>query len=195
MHRENIQICGLTTDNQIDKYSLKYPCREICETFELCIPNSKPNIDSVLQIYINCISTKCKIINTHCKPKIFFQSIIYLKIIYVGNLDCKSIHSSEFSQGICGVIPIETPNEKDMGMIIFIEDLIIERVSERKLILSPLFLACPDKKIPEDNISKLNNCNYKNKEEKVKDFRNEHSNINLEIDMSKDNEFYETEWK
>ncbi|MCM1989318.1 DUF3794 domain-containing protein [Oceanirhabdus seepicola] len=162
MKMDSIDISGITPQSKLPKCPYNYPYKEICETYKLCVPNSKPDIETILQLFIDTSIKKSHVLYTPMENKLIIYGNIHLKILYVANTSSQSVHSAHFdipfstfilSSNICNHIGDTT---------IFIEDTFVNQLDSKNFYVSTLMLVYPEfnkqknKPINDSNNKKLN---------------------------------------
>lgn len=142
MSKETIDICGITPQCDLPKECYKYTCRELCNTYNLCIPSNKPDMENLLQVFIDALTLQTKKICTHNEMKLFIDAVLCVKILYVADTSCQSVHSESFKIPFCSFIPIPK-NMNNVTAEIYIEEAFIRQLNSRSFYISTLMIICP----------------------------------------------------
>jgi len=109
------------------------------------VPIQKPDIESIVTIYVTSIITKKKMISAIDSKKIIFHGILNIKIIYVANEPEQSVHSVDFSQDFFSFLNYYKKCDEDCNFYnikSYIEDIEPIIVNPRKINITTLILNC-----------------------------------------------------
>lgn len=152
----NISITGITPLDYYPSKKCIINCKQNIYTVDVCIPCKKPDVEDIEEIKATMCTTKCKLIDTILGPKIVFNGITNIKVIYTANNDEQSLHSAHWNIPFCDFILIDNMCNKEFNMnslnlFIGIEDICINCYDERYINLSIIFIACLTLNKPQDN--------------------------------------------
>lgn len=159
MTTNHIDICGITPRCNLPKCSCKYPCKELCETHKFCIPICKPDIENILQLFIDTSIKKSNILDTPMGKKFVIYGNIHTKILYVANTSCQSVHSAHFDIPFCTFIMIGNITREITDVCLFIEDAFITQLDSENFSVSMLVLVYPLLKKKDHCINCNDGCN------------------------------------
>lgn len=143
MTTNHVDICGITPECELPRCYCTYPCKEICETHKLCIPNCKPDIENILQVFIDISINKSNILKTSMGKKLVIYGNIHIKILYDANTSCQSVHSAHFDVPFCTFILLNDATRDITDICLFIEDAFIDQLDSRNLSVSMIILVYP----------------------------------------------------
>ncbi|WP_138207400.1 SPOCS domain-containing protein [Haloimpatiens lingqiaonensis] len=198
MKNTTIKINGLISQKQLSNYNIQYPCKEICKSYHITLPENKPNIQLILELSLNAQISNYKHIFTHGKNKIFIEGFLNSKLFFKSNLYSKNIYYTEFSRPFSEILPIENVNTFNLKPTIFIEEAFINHINEKSFSISILMVICEilnNNESPEKNIDIISNNNLKIPSQDISansnhnlqmpvDYINATSNNNLEIPVN-----------
>ncbi|MBU5590238.1 hypothetical protein KQI89_00510 [Clostridium sp. MSJ-4] len=141
MKVNNIEVSGIVSPEEIKKYSFDYPCKEICKTFIISIPENKLPIDKLIYIFLGADITESKVNSTY-KKNLFVDAYFKSQIIYLSNTQSPNLHSIDISRPFSEFLPI--PDEiDDIDPLIFIEDAFVRQINSKEILISVFLLLCP----------------------------------------------------
>ncbi|WP_102398729.1 hypothetical protein [Haloimpatiens massiliensis] len=161
MENTTIKINGLISQKQLNNYNIQYPCREICKSYHITLPENKPNIQLILELSLNAEISNWKHIFTHGKNKIFIEGLLNSRIFFKSNLYSKNIYYTEFSRPLSEILPVENINITSLTPAIFIEEAFINRINKKSFSISALMLICT---VLNNNNSSKENINVSSKD-------------------------------
>lgn len=146
---ENIIVTGIT---DLECYpSCKYKkCWKQCMHDEIvCIPDPKPDIESINEIKVNICIDNYQLIDTILGPKIILHGEKHIKVLYTANNCQQSLHSAHWSIPFCEFILLEDILfEKNIfhidDIFVGIESVCVKYFDNRVVDLSILFIICPE---------------------------------------------------
>lgn len=213
-----MHIEGIASQDEISKYELSYPRKEIYLNFQFKIPEEYDDIEKIEKVILKYSVLESKRINTQGQDKVFFYGLIDIEIIYISSKD-KKRYSSNTSKSFTSFIPIdvaegvEGDGASKKEVIIFAEDVLANKINHREISVSLLILAgilvekVKDEKnrdtplkIMEEETDKIlksieNKSKIKEENIKINDSKSENIDIELEYDMEKENGFFEIRWE
>lgn len=220
-----MHIEGITSQDEISKYELSYPRKEIYLNFQFKIPEEYDDIEKIEKVILKHSVLESKRINTQGQDKVFLNGLIDIEIIYISSKDEKR-YSSNTSKSFTSFIPIdvaegfegtvegvEGDGASKKEVIIFVEDVLANKINHREISVSLLILAgiLVEKvkeeknrdiplKIMEEETDKIlksieNKSKIKEENIKINDNKSENIDIELEYDMEKENGFFEIRWE
>jgi len=213
-----MHIEGIASQDEISKYELSYPRKEIYLNFQFKIPEEYDDIEKIEKVILKYSVLESKRINTQGQDKVFFNGLIDIEIIYISSKDKKRC-SSNTSKSFTSFIPIdvaegvEGDGASKKEVIIFAEDVLANKINHREISVSLLILAgiLVEKvkeeknrdtplKIMEEETDKIlksieNKSKIKEENIKINDSKSENIDIELEYDMEKENGFFEVRWE
>ncbi|MBV1821857.1 hypothetical protein KUA25_27945, partial [Bacteroidales bacterium MSK.15.36] len=101
-----MHIEGIASQNEISKYELSYPRKEIYLNFQFKIPEEYDDIEKIEKVILKHSVLESKRINTQGQNKVFFNGLIDIEIIYISAKD-KKRYSSNTSKSFTSFIPID----------------------------------------------------------------------------------------
>lgn len=132
-----------------------YPKGGICKYYKqgmlnqvLCLPESKPDIESINEIKVDIDVIDFKIINTILGPKILIYGCISIKAIYTADNCQQSVHSANWHVNFCDFVLLNDLSYdrcNDVVTKVFggIEDVCVKLFNRRIIDLSILYIICP----------------------------------------------------
>jgi len=160
MKMDHIDISGITPQSNFPQCPCNYPCKEICETHKLCVPNCKPCVETILQLFIDTSIDKSHVLYTSMGKKLVIYGNIHIKILYVAKTSCQSVHSAHFDIPFCTFILSSNICRQIEDISLFVEDVFIKQIDSRNFYVSIISLIYPVFKKQDDNLS--SNFNKKN---------------------------------
>lgn len=160
MKNDFIEITGITPHNKYPElYKSCYPHIQICETDKLCIPKSKPNIESICQVFVSTSVSDYKIISTPFGKKLVIEGKKHIKIIYTADEPCQNMHCTKFKVPFCTFIPLKDICKEVINVFIGIEYINVHQLNSNCFTISLIFCAFPIFKNDKMNCNVNNNCN------------------------------------
>ncbi len=163
MKMDHIDISGITPQSNLPECPYNYPCKEICETYKLCVPKSKPDIETILQLFIDTSIEKSHVLYTPMGNKLIIYGNIHFKILYVAKTACQSVHSAHFDIPFCTFILSSSICNHIKNTSLFVEDTFINQFNSRNFFISIVMLVYPEfnkQNNPQGNTFNKNNFNY-----------------------------------
>ncbi|WBW96644.1 DUF3794 domain-containing protein [Oceanirhabdus sp. W0125-5] len=160
MKTDYIDISGITTQSNLPECPYNYPYKEMCNTFKLCIPNSKSAIETILELLIDTSIDKYNILNTNAENKLVIYGTIHFKILYIPNESSQTVYSAHFDIPFCTFILCNNICRQIKDIKLFVEDALITQIDSRNFYVSLLTLVYPIVKKQDKHNSK--NFNTKN---------------------------------
>ena len=161
-----IYTSGITPQSNLPKCSYNYPYKEICETYKLCVPKNKPDIETILELHIDTSIEKSHILYTPMENKLIIYGNIHIKILYVANTSCQSVHSAHFDIPFCTFILSSNICNHIVDTTLFVEDIFVKQFDSRNFYISTLMLVYPEfnkqKNKPTNNFNNEYNMNHSN---------------------------------
>ncbi|WP_051931465.1 hypothetical protein [Clostridium sp. KNHs214] len=161
MDNNATKINGLISQKELDNYNIQYPCKEICKSYHITLPENKPNIELILELSFNATISNWKHIFTHGKSKIFIEGFLNLRVFFKSNLYSKNIYYTEFSRPLSEILPIEHVGTPNLTPAIFIEEAFINHINKKSFSISTLMVICT---ILNNNNSSKENINVSSKD-------------------------------
>lgn len=145
----------------------------------VCIPKSKPDIESINEIKVDIDIEEFKVIKSILGPKLLIYGCVSVKIIYTADNCQQSVHSAHWNKPFCDFVLLKDLSYevcKDLTMKVFlgVEDVCIKYFNQRVIDLSILYVICPQIILPntgncynkhdhcQDDLSYCNEtCGYK----------------------------------
>lgn len=135
-----MEIVGLTSQNDLIKYNIKYPSKETCKSFDIKF-NQALNIQSISKIIIKPKVDNWKYVNSMTGIKIFLSGYFKIKIFFK-QYDNNSMYSTKIKKGYSDIIPISNIDVDSIKPSLFLEDTIVSIPDNNKICLSLLILNC-----------------------------------------------------
>lgn len=143
MNKDLIEICGVTPSCDFPKFGPDYPCTEISDTDNLCIPCKKPDIKDILQIWVSVSICSIKTLCTPVGKKLVINGIKHVKIMYVANNSCETVHCAHFEIPFCSFILLKHWCSKIIDICTAVEHVCIHKHNSRCFCLSTIIFICP----------------------------------------------------
>lgn len=172
MKDSHINICGITPQCKLPKIPYNYPYTEICETHILSIPNCKPIIKNILQIFIDSSIKTFKVINTPVGNKLLVNGFLHIRIIYNSDIDGENICQANFDIPLYAFIKLANMCKKVERIYVLIQDVLVNKIDSKKFSISCLLFIYP---IFETEMFCQEICNNQNN-----DYNDYDTNINLD---------------
>lgn len=138
-----IEIWGVTPASSFPKCSSHCPSNQICETDKLCIPRQKPPMECILQVSVNLSLCSHKIICTPIGKKLVIEGVKHIKIIYVAEKSCQSVHCAHFDVPFYMFILLKDIPYEVIDVCTAIEDIQVHQLDCRCFSLSTIIFGCP----------------------------------------------------
>ncbi|RXM74845.1 hypothetical protein DP144_11970 [Clostridium tetani] len=209
---------GITSQDKISKYELDYPRKEICLNFQFRIPEEDQDIGKIEKVILENSIVENKRIETQGQYKVFFHGLIDIKLIYTSAKEDSKRCLSNIQKSLASFIPVEVSSINGEGdskkePIMFVEEVLVNKLNNREISISLLILACtvdrkveekenkatPLKIMEEETKKMLERAEDKNKIKekniKIDNSKSGDVDIELEYDMAKENGFFEISWE
>ncbi|AAO35167.1 hypothetical protein DP149_04495 [Clostridium tetani] len=209
---------GITSQDKISKYELDYPRKEICLNFQFRIPEEDQDIGKIEKVILENSIVENKRIETQGQYKVFFHGLIDIKLIYTSAKEDSKRYLSNIQKSLASFIPVEVSSINGEGdskkePIMFVEEVLVNKLNNREISISLLILACtvdrkveekenkatPLKIMEEETKKMLERAEDKNKIKekniKIDNSKSGDVDIELEYDMAKENGFFEISWE
>ncbi len=213
-----MDIEGIVTQEEINRYKLNYPRKEICLSFQFRIPEEDQDIGKIEKVILENSIVENKRIETQGQYKVFFHGLIDIKLIYTSAKEDSKRYLSSIQKSFASVIPVEISSINGDGdskkdPIMFVEEALVNKLNNREISISLLILACtidrkveekenratPLKIMEEETKKMLERVEDKNKIKekniKIDNSKSGDVDIELEYDMAKENGFFEISWE
>lgn len=158
MKNAHIDICGITPQHKLPKCSCNCPYKEICQTYKLCVPSCKPDIETILQLFIDTSIKKTDILCTPIGKKLVIYGMVHIKVLYVANTSSQSVHSAHFDIPFCTFMMLNKVCYSMENLCAFIEDTFVNQLDCRNFYISMLLFIYPMFKTQDDKHIYDNNC-------------------------------------
>lgn len=144
MQNDCIEITGITPpDEYPDICKPHYPHIQICESDKLCVPQHKPNIESICQISAKISVSSYKKICTPFGKKLVIEGFKNIKLIYTADEPCQNMHCSKFKIPFCAFIPLKDSCKEIIDVCVGIEYINVHQISCNCFITSIIFNLFP----------------------------------------------------
>ena len=143
MNKDLIEICGITPCCDFPKFDPDYPCTEIADTDNLCIPCKKPDIKEILQVWVSISVCSIKTLCTPAGKKLVINGIKHVKIMYVANNTCENVHCAHFEIPFCSFILLKHWCYKIIDICTAVEHVCVHNHNSRCIYLSTIIFMCP----------------------------------------------------
>lgn len=146
---ENIIITGITDLDCYPSCRYKKYWKQCMNSELLCIPNPKPDIESINEVKITICINGHELIETVLGKKIILHGEKHVKVLYTANNCQQSLHSAHWSIPFCEFILLEDLYcEKESiyieDIFVGIESVCVKYFDDRVIDLSILFILCPE---------------------------------------------------
>ncbi|CEN75679.1 Cna B-type domain-containing protein [[Clostridium] sordellii] len=144
----NICITGITPLDKYPNSKCKKYYKQCLNNIMLCLPDEKPEIECINEIYAKLCVDEYTVLNTILGPKVFVKGRQNIKIIYTANNCQQSLHSAHWEVPFCEFVLIkdicynECQNILD-DVFIGLEHICVNEIEENFINLSLLFIICP----------------------------------------------------
>lgn len=143
----HIFISGITPIETYPKDIRPENCKQYVEEFCLCVPEVKPEIEEVNEIYINVDVQAARLIDTILGPKLIIEGKVEIKAVYTAYNRVQSVHSAHWERKFYNYVLFPCVKEKSCNLgiknvFIGIEDVCVSSVKCRDLNLSVIFILC-----------------------------------------------------
>lgn len=160
MKNSAIEITGITPVNEYPKLSSHCPNIEICETDQLCLPCQKLNMESILQVFVNISVKSLKMICTPIGNKLVVDAIKHIKLMYVAEDSCQTVHSAHFDVPFCFYILLNELTDEVIDVYTAIEHISVYQLDCRCFVISLIIFACPEIKKKHKYHHYYSKCGY-----------------------------------
>lgn len=161
---DNILITGITDLECYPPTNCTKYYKQCIENDILCVPDEKPDIESINEIKVNMCIEYFEIFKTILGPKLLINGVKKIKVLYTANNSLQSLHSAHWCIPFCEFILLKgLYYEKCFNSInnvfIGVENVCLKYYDKRLIDLSLLFIICPEfqnnsldcQKKPNDN--------------------------------------------
>lgn len=143
----HIFISGITPIEAYPKDIREENCKQYVEEFILCVPEVKPEIEEINEIYINVSVEVARLIDTVLGPKLIIEGKVEIKAVYTAYNQVQSVHSAHWEKKFYNYVLFPYVKEKSYNLgiknvFIGIEDVCVSSIKCRDLNLSIIFILC-----------------------------------------------------
>lgn len=143
----HIFISGITPIEAYPKDIREENCKQYVEAFDLCVPEVKPEIEEINEIYINVNVEAARLIDTILGPKLIIEGKVEIKAVYTAYNKVQSVHSAHWERKFYNYLLFPCVKEKSYNLgiknvFIGIEDVCVSSIKCRDLNLSVIFILC-----------------------------------------------------
>ncbi|MDU2064476.1 MAG: DUF3794 domain-containing protein [Sporomusaceae bacterium] len=143
MSSKLIDVLGITPVSQFPNCPPSHPFTEFCETDRLCIPDPNPNIREVLEVCVSVIICSSKVICTPVGRKIVVEGKKQIKVTFVADDPCQSVHCAHFEIPFCSLILLGFSKDEVIQVCSAIEDISVQCLDCRWLTVTTIIFICP----------------------------------------------------
>jgi hypothetical protein len=140
----NIEVIGVTPAASFPKYSPHDPVSQICETDKLCIPEQKPSMECILEVKVSISVCSHKIICTTLGEKLIIEGIKHIRVMYVADEPCQSVHSAHFDIPFYTFILLKEKKCEINNILASVEDISIKQLDCRCFSVSLIIFICAE---------------------------------------------------
>ena len=143
-----INITGITKIDCYPPYIEEYFCKQNLENDIVCIPNQKPDIESINEVKVGLSIDHYEVINTCLGPKIILKGTKSIKVLYTADNHQQSCHSAHWEHTFCDFILLRGLHYDNChniikGIFIGLESVIVKEFDCRHVDLSIIYVICP----------------------------------------------------
>lgn len=160
MNYHSIEISGVTPASHFPQCLSDAVYLQSCETDTLWLPCQKPDMETILQLFIEAAVCSSKIICTPLGRKLIVHGVKRLKIMYVAAETRQTVHSAHFDLPFSLFLLLRDEHLDVTEVSTLIEDISVLSVDCRSLTVSTLlftyasikekqeFCSCHEKPLP-----------------------------------------------
>lgn len=143
MSSKFVDVSGITPSSQFPKCPPNYPFTQFCETDKLYIPRPNPNICDVLEVCVNVVICSSKVICTPVGRKVVIEGKKQIKVTFVADDPCQSVHCAHFEIPFCSLILLGHSKDEVIQVCSAIEDISVRCLDSRCLTVTTIIFICP----------------------------------------------------
>lgn len=143
MSSKLIDVSGITPASQFPNCPPHHPFTEFCETDKLFIPHPNPNIREVLEVCVSLFICSSKVICTPAGTKIVIEGKKQIKVTFVADDPCQSVHCAHFEIPFCSLILLNHNKDDVIQVCSAIEDISVRCLDCRWLTVTTVIFICP----------------------------------------------------
>lgn len=145
---DHINITGITKIDCYPPYIEERYCKQNLENDIVCIPDKKPDIESINEIKVGLSVNSYEVIDTCLGPKLILKCTKSIKVLYTADNCQQSCHSAHWEIPFCDFILLKGLNydyccNLIKGIFIGLESVIIKDFDCRHIDLSSIYIICP----------------------------------------------------
>jgi len=144
MNKDNIEVNGVTSLSSYPKWIHASDSKQFYETDTLRIADQKPAIEGIMEVCVNVKVCSHKIICTPVGKKLLIQGVKCIKIIYVADKPCQSVHTAHFEIPFYEFIVLGCGKYEVCDIFAAIEDIQIRPVDCKCFSVSVLIFLCAE---------------------------------------------------
>ena len=138
-----IEVIGITPAARFPKCPSDHPYAQLCEIDKLCIPDPNPDIHDVLEVCLTVVICSFKIIHTPVGNKAVIDGKKQIKVTFVANDHCQSVHTAQFEVPFCTFILLGRINKKIAQICSAVEDITVKCPTNRCVTTASIIFSCP----------------------------------------------------
>jgi len=143
MSKDNIEINGITSLESYPDWIHASDSIQFYETDNVCIATQKPPIECIMQASVHVSVCSHKIICTPVGKKLLIQGVKYIKIVYVADKPCQSVHTAHFEIPFYTFIVLGCGRYDICDIFAAVEDIQIHPIDCKCFSISTLIFVCP----------------------------------------------------
>jgi hypothetical protein len=143
MSKDNIEINGITPLASYPSWLHASDSKQFYETDHICIAEQKPPAECIIQVFVHLSVCSYKIICTPVGKKLLIQGTKHIKIVYVADKPCQSVHTAHFKIPFYTFIVLGCGNYDVCDVFAAVEDIQIHSIGCKCFSISTLIFVCP----------------------------------------------------
>ncbi|WP_416176469.1 DUF3794 domain-containing protein [Clostridium sp.] len=143
MNKDIIETNGITPLESYPRWIHASDSKQFYETDNVCIAKEKPPIECIMQVFVNLSVCSHKIICTPVGKKLLINGVKNIKIFYIADKPCQSVHTAHFQIPFHTFILLGCGNYDVCDIFAAVEDIQIHPIDCRCFSISTLIFICP----------------------------------------------------
>lgn len=153
MNERDYDVTGIMPLSSYPEWCHQNVSNEFCETDTLCLPCNQFPVESLVSIHVSISICSFDTISTFHGKKVFIEGIKHIKILYVAEEECQSVHSVNFDVPFCFYIVVGCICCEITDVFAAVEDVRASIVDCKCISVSVLVNICAKKKSHMQNLS------------------------------------------
>ena len=147
MSDQNYDVTGITPLSSYPEWCHQCASNEFCETDTLCIPCHQLPIESIMSVHVWISICSFETICTQAGKKVFIEGVKHIKVLYVADEQCQSVHAVSFDVPFCSFIILGSACCETNNIFAAVEDIKAKLTDCKCLSLSVLIFVCAENKV------------------------------------------------